>query len=213
MGRTFYRPIVLAGAGAGAVLCLVLVGGVVAQRARLNDGGRGTVPDRARDSENQTARRRAHLATTLQQFDAVWISRGADAALPVWRDAYIDALGIPRWEAMAAVGDASLLLETLAPTVPYRRHARAAYLNVLIRARDQQSLDGVLRAARGFAVLGDRTVMEHSLQVADSLAGSDRDRRDRVKDFVESLAPGLDARGGPPSANDDASAPSPRLEP
>ena len=81
-------------------------------------------------------------------------------AIHAWRDAYGEALGSRRWEAMAAVGDAALRVDALAglparhPT-GFRAEARQAYLKALFRARDAGSVEGVERIADAFASLGD----------------------------------------------------------
>jgi hypothetical protein len=50
--------------------------------------------------------------------------------------------------------------------------ARQAYLTALFRARDEGSMDGVLRAAWAFADLGDREVVDGALRIADRLAAT-----------------------------------------
>jgi len=65
--------------------------------------------------------------------------------------------------------------------------ARTVYLAALFRARSEASVDGVLEAARGFADLGDETVVERCLDVARSIAAQTRDLRaeERVRAFAE----------------------------
>jgi hypothetical protein len=100
-------------------------------------------------------------------------ARGAERASQV---AYLAALGSAQWEGMVAAGDAYLR----AGEVGGRRKdaeakARRVYLTALFRARQQGSLDGVLRVAETFADLGDREVTEHCLHVAHSLVRSSGD--------------------------------------
>jgi hypothetical protein len=51
-----------------------------------------------------------------------------------------------------------------------RSNARQAYLNALIRAHRDGSMDGLRRTAAAFATLGDHAVATHCLRVADDLA-------------------------------------------
>jgi hypothetical protein len=91
----------------------------------------------------------------------------AEAADRAWREAYGAALGSLRWEGMLAVGDAALRIGQVS------RHrqtavatARNAYLAALFRARQQDSLDGILRTAEAFVDLGDREMVEQCLRLA-----------------------------------------------
>lgn len=65
--------------------------------------------------------------------------------------------------------------------------ARTIYLAALFRARQEASLDGVLRAAEAFAELGDARVVEQCLMLARPLAAETRDERAdlRVRVFAE----------------------------
>jgi len=65
------------------------------------------------------------------------------AAVRAWRDAYAAARSSRRWEAMIAIGG---------------------------RARRDGSVDGVLRAARGFETLGDHDVAAQCREIAGRLA-------------------------------------------
>ena len=68
--------------------------------------------------------------------------------------------------------------------------ARETYLAALFRARSQGSVEGVLRAAQGFADLGDHAVVEQCLSVARSVAAQSKDPRadERVGMFAERWA-------------------------
>ena len=65
--------------------------------------------------------------------------------------------------------------------------ARTIYLAALFRARQEASLDGVLRAAEAFAELGDAPVVEQCLKLARPLAAETRDARAdrRLRVFAE----------------------------
>jgi hypothetical protein len=67
----------------------------------------------------------------------------------------------------------------------------------LLRARDLQSLDGLLRAAEAFAALGDQDVLAESLRIAEALAGVEGPAaRERVAAARRRLAaPGPETEG------------------
>jgi len=111
--------------------------------------------------------------------------RGAEAQ---WAKAYAAALRSRRWEGMVAVGDTYRRLGALGGFQgTAAAKAREVYLAALFRARSEESVDGVLEAARGFAALGDKTVVEQCLSVARSIAAQTRDLRaeQRVRAFAE----------------------------
>src|SRR3989442_457445 len=64
-----------------------------------------------------------------------------------------------------------------------------AVVNVFAE-QSQGSLEGVLRAAQGFADLGDHGIVEQCIRVARSVAARSRDPRaeDRVRIFAERWA-------------------------
>jgi hypothetical protein len=74
--------------------------------------------------------------------------------------------------------------------------ARGLYLTALFRARQQRSVEGMLRAAEGFHQLEDREAAGQALRLAESLAGESGDARDLalVRGFAERLAPKGSAR-------------------
>ena len=103
-------------------------------------------------------------------------------AVRAWRDAYLAAFASRRWEGMIELGDAALRIGALAPP---RRHweprAREAYMAALFRARSEQSVEGVLRAAEGFGALNDRQVVDLGVRIARGLAGHDAQTAGRVR--------------------------------
>jgi hypothetical protein len=110
---------------------------------------------------------------------------GAEAQ---WAKAYAAALKSHHWEGMVAVGDAYRRLGALGGfQETAAAKARKVYLAALFRARSEASIEGVLEAARGFAELGDQTVVERCLDVARSIAAQSRDPRaeERVRAFAE----------------------------
>jgi hypothetical protein len=108
----------------------------------------------------------------------------ATGAVQAWYDAHTAAVRSLRWEGLLAVGDASLRIATM-PRLgrAFEAKARQVYLAALFRARDQGSLDGVLRTAEAFAMLGDGDVVEQCLRVADDLTrrANDPEARERVR--------------------------------
>jgi hypothetical protein len=131
----------------------------------------------------------AHLMR-LEQGDALaqqpqphgepaWIAeiRRAEAALGhgdvaaaerAWRDAHMEAVMTRGWRAMIEVGDAAVRIgkasgkrDALVP------QARRAYRTAFFRARRRHSREGMLRAADGFAAIGDREIAEQCRRAAE----------------------------------------------
>jgi hypothetical protein len=133
----------------------------------------------------------ARWTAALERMDAA-IARGdlPDAARH-WRDAHEAALGSRQWEPLIDVGDGYRRLGRAADFGPSAHGgARDSYVNALMRARRDGSLDGVLRAAESLAALGDGALVEHCLRVARELARSDVDpmAAKRVASFADRLA-------------------------
>ncbi len=126
----------------------------------------------------------------VRQVDEALATHDLGAADRAWYDAYSAALFSRRWEGMIAVGDAGRRIgEVSGVRQAAAVRARWMYRAALFRARHQGSLDGVLRAAEGFSVLGDREVVAQCLKIAERLAAAERDpqARDRVLLFSERL--------------------------
>jgi hypothetical protein len=87
------------------------------------------------------------------------------------------------WEGMVEVGDTYLqLAETLRARKALIVRARQNYLAALYCARQQRSVDGVLRTAASFAGLGDRRSVDHCLLIAEGMAQSTSDAaQERVR--------------------------------
>ena len=108
------------------------------------------------------------------------------AARAMWRDVFQSLRPTQDWQAMAALGDSALRIAGASGTRgPWEADARRAYLGAMFRARTDESLDGVLRAAEAFATLGDRDVAEEGLRVAESVASraGTAEARDRVRAY------------------------------
>ena len=127
----------------------------------------------------------------LQRVDDALARNDLAGAEMLWREAYAAALKSRHWEGMVAVGD---VYRRLGERAGFHKtadaKARETYLAALFRARSQESLEGVLRAAQGFADLGDHGIVEQCIRVARSVAARSRDPRaeDRVRIFAERWA-------------------------
>ncbi len=129
--------------------------------------------------------------THLRAVDDALARRDLAGATRAWNQAYQAAVASWRWDGMLEVGSASLRIAELSGAHQVAAAtARNSYLAALFRARQQDSVDGVLRAAEAFAALGDRDVVEQSLQLARALAAETRDPQAaaRVRAFAARLA-------------------------
>jgi hypothetical protein len=112
----------------------------------------------------------------------------ADAAR---QTAYLAALRSQRWDALAAVGDASIRLAEEFPRVrqTLRPEVHRIYGAALLRASEQGSFEGVLRVSEAFADLGDREGAREGLTVAADMLAASRGARDaeRLKALAERL--------------------------
>jgi len=119
--------------------------------------------------------------------EAVGMNDMAQAVLR-WPEAYAAALRSRHWEGLIAVGDAYRRLGDLGGfREGAEAKAREIYFAALFRARQEASLDGVLRVAEAFAELGAAEVVEQCLRAARPLAERTRDERAdlRVRAFAE----------------------------
>ena len=109
---------------------------------------------------------KSHVASVDRAIDEDDVAQAVSA----WREAYGAALGSRRWQAMLAVGLASLRIGRATGTLEgYRDEARQCYLTALFRARHQKSAEGALRVADAFAELGDVEVASRAARVAETL--------------------------------------------
>ena len=116
----------------------------------------------------------AEWRQSLEDIDDAWQTANPGRAVAAWHDAYRVAVRTGRWDAMIDVGDAALRVGAVsefreAPDAAARR----SYLTALFRARGQASLDGVLRACQGFALLGDVSVVQQCIGIGHELAKTD----------------------------------------
>jgi hypothetical protein len=124
----------------------------------------------------------------LERVEAAMARNDLAGAEILWGDAYVAAIKSRHWEGMVAAADTYRRLGELGG---FRKisdaKAREAYLAALFRARNRGSLEGVLRAAQGFAELGDQAVVEQCIRVARSVAARSWNPRaeERVRIFAE----------------------------
>lgn len=127
----------------------------------------------------------------LEKVDDAVIRNDLTQAVMLWREAYAAALRSRHWEGMVAVAEAYRRLGGLAGFGRASEvKARQIYLAALFRARQEGSLDGVLRVAEAFADLGDREVVDRCIAIASTVAVQARDARgeQRVRVFTERWA-------------------------
>ena len=137
----------------------------------------------------------APWALHVEAVDEALARQDLSVAVRAWHAAYSAALGSRRWTGMADVGDAYLRIgEAAGLRKPWEPRAREVYLNALLRARHEGSLDGVLRVAGAFAALGDTDVVEGALRIAERLA-TKLNSRDQVRAARERLMTRMLATG------------------
>lgn len=187
-----------------SLMGIALLGGVVTDQARFDDRPTGVLsqyqqtaqwsaypmePERTAPAGREAVN--APWTVHLERVEAALAQRSVSAAELAWHAAYVEALRSRRWEGMLEVGEVYLRIgEVAGNRKPAEAKARQAYLAALFRARQQESLDGVLRAAEAFAALGDREVAEQGVYVAQRLAAraQDAQARERVRVVAERLS-------------------------
>jgi hypothetical protein len=111
------------------------------------------------------------------------------AALRAANDAYSLALGTTRWDGMVCAGD---LYRRIGEATGLRRSfeskAREAYQKAFFRARQQSSVEGILRATEGYAALGDQQMVGLGFRVAQRLAAGDPEAQADIRTFRARLA-------------------------
>ena len=120
----------------------------------------------------------------IQQVDSALARKEYSAALRAANDAYTLALGTTRWDGMVCAGD---LYRRIGEATGLRRSfeskAREAYQKAFFRARQQASLEGILRATEGYAALGDTQMVGLGLRVAERLAARDPEAQADIRTF------------------------------
>ena len=112
-------------------------------------------------------------------------------ALRAANEAYMLALGTTRWDGMVVAGD---LYRRIGEATGLRRSfeskAREAYQKAFFRARQQASVEGVLRVTEGYASLGDTQMVGLGLRVAERLAARDPEAQADVRTLRTRLGDG-----------------------
>ena len=183
--------------GAFSVGCsrTLLIGGALLGAVTTSAVGAGDRPD---------AKAAACTGNIRAMEDA--LARGdVYGAMSARDQAYLSALASRRWDAMADVGDAALKIgQTAGLNRVMVPEARRAYRSALFRARQQSSLDGVLRATEAFVALGDLDGARQGLMIANELAVTSNEphARERVRALQERLGAEAPVVGGvqPPEA-------------
>ena len=108
-------------------------------------------------------------APHLELMERAVATRDPDRAIRAWRDAYAAALGGCGWQGLVTVAAACLKIgEIPGFRKACEAKARQTYWTALFRARRDRSVDGILRVAEAFEVLGARAMAEECLRIADS---------------------------------------------
>ena len=125
----------------------------------------------------------------LERIDEAVVLGDTRTAVAVWREAYGAAMRSGHWRDLIDVGDAAIGIgdvQDFAETAAGA--ARKSFLTALYRAQAQQAVDGVLRAAEGFASLGDRAAVQSCVAIAYRVAATDAAARAQVSAFAERFA-------------------------
>lgn len=128
--------------------------------------------------------------THIEAMDRAVESGDTTAAVRAWRDGYGVALDHPDWAGLVHVAAASVRMGVLpGMRKACESRARETYCTALFRARKEGSLNGVLQTAEAFGSLGDRTMVEQCIKLAEGLAalGADADAASRVRVLTEDL--------------------------
>jgi hypothetical protein len=120
----------------------------------------------------------------IEQVDKALARKEYSAALRAANDAYTLALGTTRWDGMVCAGD---LYRRIGEATGLRRSfeskAREAYQKAFFRARQQASVEGILRVTEGYHALGDTQMVGLGIRVAERLAARDPEAQADIRTF------------------------------
>ncbi|MGH7277414.1 MAG: hypothetical protein ACREJG_01860 [Candidatus Rokuibacteriota bacterium] len=156
----WYVPVVVAGVSMTVLILITLTAAEF-----LTAGLPGAI------AEHEWTVHQARLEETVSRLPAA----AADERL---RAAHAAAMRTRSWDGLIEVGNA-FRRAGASGNADLRGRARVAYLTALLRARKARSVDGVLRAAEGFAELGDAEVAERAFRTAEDLARTSRKAMDQ----------------------------------
>lgn len=152
----------------------------------------------------------ASWAQYIEVMDDALTRGDMNAAEMARQAAFLAARGSRRWDAMAAVGDASVrLMKSPGASPTVRPEAQRIYRWALFRARQQGSLEGVMRVSKAFIELGDREAARDGLAMATAmLTGTDgahdadqvKALSDRLDDQASNSEESTGAIGAPAAA-------------
>ena len=120
----------------------------------------------------------------IEQVDTALARKEYSAARRAANDAYTLALGTTRWDGMVCAGD---LYRRIGEATGLRRSfeskAREAYQKAFFRARQQASVEGILRVTEGYHALGDTQMVGLGIRVAERLAARDPEAQADIRTF------------------------------
>jgi hypothetical protein len=158
------------------VLLVLLVASVVSSGRMPHPLGRG--PRAAEGGHAGAEELRRLVLSRAQQLHAAGETSRAWTA---WREAFAMARARRDWRGLIDVGDVAVAMKS-------QGRARQSYAAALTVAREEPSVEGVLRSGEAFAWLNDRRAMRHAIRIAERLAGDEPAARARVRDFVTVFA-------------------------
>jgi hypothetical protein len=119
---------------------------------------------------------------SLVAMDDALARQDFTAAVQAWRQARQLALRARGWRAPLDAADAELRLASATGRVrEYKPSTRELLLVALFRARAEGATEGALRAAEGFAQLGDRDAAQLALRIAENVAARHGERVDHAR--------------------------------
>jgi hypothetical protein len=114
----------------------------------------------------------------LRAVDRALGRRDADGARQAWERAHLAAVESLSWEGLIEAGRACLRIGSAIGSQPAAEpEARREFFAALYRACRENSLEGILRAAKAFHELGDREVVEECLGLAELRVDGEQTRR------------------------------------
>jgi hypothetical protein len=123
----------------------------------------------------------------LRAMDQALGQRDVDEARRAWESARLAAVESFSWKGLIAAGQACLRIGgATGGRTAAEPAARRAYFAALYRACQENSFEGILRAAEAFDDLGDREVVEECLCLAELQVDGEHARR-RVAAFAGRL--------------------------
>ena len=135
-------------------------------------------------------------STAIRDADAALAQKEYTAALRLAKDAHARALGTTRWDGMVAAGELYRRLgEVTGLRASFDARAREAYRTALFRARQQGSVEGLLRVTEAYAALGDEQTVAVALRAAERLAAGDAGAAAQVRLVRSRLGEAVAGRG------------------